>query len=58
MVGKFRVFFPTIGKNFRMFSNDWKKIFGETKETKWETTIEENKICQTIMTISDNGVRH
>ncbi len=27
MVGKFRQIFPTIGKIFRHFSNDWKKIF-------------------------------
>ena len=43
-----------IGKNV---SNGW-KTFWETKETKWETKIEENKNCQTIMTISDNGILH
>ena len=26
MVGKFRSFFPMIGKIFRRFSNDWKKF--------------------------------
>ncbi|MBR3583778.1 MAG: hypothetical protein IKO01_10110, partial [Kiritimatiellae bacterium] len=26
MVGKFTPVFPTIGKNFRRFSNDWKKF--------------------------------
>ena len=31
------------------------KFFWETKEIKLETKIEENKNCQTIMTISDNG---
>ena len=31
------------------------KLFLETKGTKLETNEEENKICQTIMTISDNG---
>ena len=43
-----------IGKMFPMVG----KLFGETKETKWETNEEENKICQTIMTISDNGRLH
>ena len=28
MVGKFGAIFPMIGKNFRRFSNDWKKISG------------------------------
>jgi len=28
----FFAFFPTIGKNIRRFSNDWKKLFGITVE--------------------------
>jgi hypothetical protein len=27
MAGKFRPVFPIVGKNFRHFSNDWKKCF-------------------------------
>ena len=61
MVGKFWPIFPTIGKIFRRFSNDWKKFSGrfwETKGTKRETNEEENKNRQTIMTISDNCFLH
>ena len=46
MVGKFRPFFPTIGKIFRQFSNDWKKFsvrFWKTKRTKRTTKQAENK---------------
>jgi hypothetical protein len=31
MVGKFDPVFPTIGKIFRRFSNDWKKFSGSRK---------------------------
>jgi hypothetical protein len=42
MVGKFGAFFPMIGKNFRAFSNDWKKLSaqgerkGKTQRTQRE----------------------
>ena len=57
MVGKNVRNFPTIGKIFRRFSNDWKKFsgcFGETKGTKGATKQGVNKNRQTITTILDN----
>ena len=42
MVGKSGPFFPTIGKIFRQFSNDWKKFSGSHKGHKEHKGI---KIC-------------
>jgi hypothetical protein len=53
--------FPMIGKIFRAFSNDWKNfqdVFGKQKGERGTTKQGENKGCQTIMTIPDNGVLH
>ena len=61
MVGKNGPIFPMIGKIFRAFSNDWKKFserFWETKGTTGRTEEGKYKGCQTITTISDNGILH